>query len=255
LINKNITILQLFSFHAIVIYMFKKKPVIEYESSIDYGEQSLLPAKNFIPEWYKKIPTFKDNNIYDIDKGFNKTVKLCVPFLETLTTGYIISLPYDVYIKNNNGAPFLALPVGIPEEDTPRWRKNLSHEKIVPNGCFPYEYTWNFCLAFTLPIGYSALLTHPLNRHDLPFFTLSGIIDGGLSVSSHGNFPFYVKEGFEGTISKGTPIAQIIPFRQENWKSKKTPGTVKRGEIHDRTALTVVSGWYKKTFWTRKKYD
>jgi hypothetical protein len=235
--------------------MFRKKPVIKYESSIDYTENNLLPTKNFIPDWYKKIPPFKDNTVYEIEKGFNNTVKQCVPFLETLTTGYIISLPYDVYIKNNNGAPFLATPSGVPEGDAPRWRNNVAHEKIVPSGCFPYEYTWNYCLSYSLPIGYSALATHPLNRHDLPFVTLSGIIDGGLVMSAHGNFPFYVKEGFEGTIPKGTPIVQIIPFRQEDWTSKKTLGLVKQGDIHDASGGILISGWYKKTFWTRKKYD
>jgi hypothetical protein len=235
--------------------MFRKKTVIEYESLIDYPEQSLLPAKNFIPEWYRKIPPFKDNNVYEINKGFNSTVKLCVPFLETLTTGYMVSLPYDVYIKNNNGSPFLVTPTGVLEENAPRWRGSIAHEKIVPGGCFPYEYTWNCCISYTFPVGYSALITHPLNRHDLPFVTLSGIIDGGLVMSPNGNFPFYIKEGFEGIIPKGTPIAQIIPFRQENWKSKKTPGTVKRGQIHNASGLNVVSGWYKKTFWARKKYE
>jgi hypothetical protein len=99
------------------------------------------------------------------------------------------------------------------------------------------------------------LATHPLNRHDLPFITLTGIIDGGVVMQSRGNFPFYIKEGFEGIIPKGTPIIQLIPFRQENWKSKKRVGLIEEGKKHNFLASSVISDWYKKTFWIRKKYD
>jgi len=74
-------------------------------------------------------------------------------------------------------------------------------------------------------------------------------------MNSHGNLPFYIKDGFEGIIHKGTPIAQIIPFRQENWKSIKSVGLVEEGERHGKASASLILGWYKKTFWTRKKYD
>jgi hypothetical protein len=99
------------------------------------------------------------------------------------------------------------------------------------------------------------LFTHPLNRHDLPFTTLSAIIDGGLIMSGNGDVPFYIKKNFEGIIPQGTPIAQVIPFRQENWQSKKTKGLFKKGEQHYNKSSSLIFGWYKKTFWTRKKYD
>ena len=238
-----------------MINMFRKKPVFEYESQENYTDNSILPAKKFVPDWYKKIPKWEDNTIYKMNRGFGRTVKLCVPFLDALTTGYMICLPYDVYIKNNDGAPFLSTPDGVESNDAPHWRPKVAHEKIVPTGCFPYEYTWNYCIAYTLPIGYSALATHPLNRHDLPFITLTGIIDGGVVMNSNGQFPFYIKQGFEGLIPKGTPIIQLIPFRQEDWKSKKRIGLIQEGRKHNFLASNVISGWYKKTFWTRKKYD
>lgn len=237
-----------------MIHMFKKKPIIEYESSLDFTEHSLIPAKKFIPDWYKKIPTFKNNTVFELDKGFLPTVKLCVPFLDAFSNGYMITLPYDIYVKNNNGAPYLTTRV-IDPENVPNWRQNIAHEKIVPTGCFPYEYTWNYCISYTVPKGYSALVTHPFNRHDLPFITLTGIIDGGLVMYSHGNFPFYIKKEFEGIIPKGTPIIQILPFRQENWKSKKTIGLVKEGNKQNAASGSWISGWYKKTFWTRKNYE
>lgn len=238
-----------------MIGMFRKKPTLKYESAINFTDNSILPARNFIPEWYKKIPKFKDDVIFNENKLFGHTVKLCVPFLDSLTVGYMISLPYDIYVKNNNGAPFITWPVGISNQEAPALRPEIAHEKIIPIGCSPCEFTWNYCISYTLPKGYSALITHPLNRHDLPFITLSGIIDGGLVMSAHGNLPFYIKNGFEGIINKGTPIAQIIPFRQENWKSTNASGLVKEGQKHNRASTSLILGWYKKTFWIRKKYD
>jgi hypothetical protein len=99
------------------------------------------------------------------------------------------------------------------------------------------------------------LFTHPINRYDLPFITLSGIVDGGFVMNQNGNIPFYVKTDFEGVIPMGTPIAQLIPFRQENWSSKTTQGLTKIGQENVKRAGSVISGWYKKTFWTKKKYD
>ena len=235
--------------------MFKKQPIIKYESSIDYRENSLLPARNFVPEWYKKIPINKTGKIYDNEKGFTKTVKTCVPFLDAFTSGYMITTTYDIYIKYNNGAPYLVPMNGIPQELIPRWRENLSDKNIVPTGCYPYEYTWNYCISYTVPPGYSFLATHPFNRHDLPFITLTGIVDGGFVMQHNGSFPFFIKKDFEGIIPQGTPIIQIIPFRQEKWKSKKQVGLVAEGKKHDYASAAKLIGWYKNTFWTKKEYN
>jgi hypothetical protein len=132
---------------------------------------------------------------------------------------------------------------------------NMSVDIPVPAGCNEMHFAWHFHHSFILPKGYSALFTHPLNRHDLPFTTLSGIVDGGIKMDPNGNIPFYLKENFEGIIEQGTPIAQLIPFRQENWKSIKTEGLAMEGKLHDLMASSVFKGWYKNNFWKQKKYQ
>ena len=236
-----------------MVNMFRKKPVLQHESAIEIYPNIITPAKNHVPEWYKKIPKWKNNELFNIEKGFGHTVKQCIPFLDSFTTGYMIVLPHDLYIKNNHGIPFLAYRNGI--EYAPETRSEIADLNLVPSGCFPAEYAWLSGVANTIPIGYSLLLTHPLNRHDLPFVTLSGIVDGGLIMSPEGRIPFYIKQGFEGIIHQGTPIAQIIPFYQQNWFSKITKGLVEDSKIHNKSGIKVINGWYKKTFWTRKKYD
>ena len=232
--------------------MFRKNPVLKYESAIEVYPDIITSAKNHIPNWYKKIPKWKNNEIFSIDEGFQKTLKNCIPFSDSFTVGYMLVLPNDLYVKNNNGTPYLTWNRA---EFPPGWRKEVTNLNLVPYEHYPIEYIWHTGVSQTIPIGYSLLFTHPLNRHDLPFTTLSAIIDGGLIMSGYGDIPFYIKKNFEGIIPQGTPIAQIIPFRQENWQSKKTKGLIKKGQEHYDKSSSLVYGWYKKTFWTRKKYD
>jgi hypothetical protein len=232
--------------------MFRKKAILKYESAIDAYPNIITPAKNHIPEWYKQIPRWKNDEIFDFNRGFNITVKHCMPFLDSLTTGYMIVLPNDLYIKNINGEPFIYWNSA---EFPPKTRQEVADLKLVPTGHYPKEFIWQTGVANTIPLGYSMLLTHPINRYDLPFTTLSGVVDGGLVMSPVGSIPFYIKDGFEGIIPQGTPIAQIIPFRQENWSSKIKNGLLKIGKNHNDSGTFVIYGWYKKTFWKRKKYD
>jgi hypothetical protein len=235
-----------------MIDMFRKKPVLQYESAIKSYPNIITLAKNHIPEWYKQIPRWKNDEIFEFEKGFNITIKHCMPFLDSLTTGYMIVLPNDLYVKDNNGSPFITWKGA---EFPPKSRNDVADSSLVPTGHYPLEFTWQTGVANTIPLGYSMLLTHPINRHDLPFTTLTGIVDGGLVMNPTGSIPFYIKNGFEGIIPQGTPIAQLIPFRQENWSSKIKKGLIDIAEQHHSKTDSLIYGWYKKIFWVRKKYD
>lgn len=235
-----------------MIDMFRKKPVLQYESAIKVYPNIITPAKNHVPEWYKKILKWKNNKIFEIGKGFNHSVKHCMPFLDSFTTGYMIVLPNDLYVKNNNGLPFITWNAA---EFPPKTRDVVADLNLIPTGHYPIEFTWHPGVATTIPLGFSMIITHPINRYDLPFTTLTGVVDGGFAMCPSGSIPFYIKEGFEGIIPQGTPIAQLIPFRQENWSSKKTKGLVFLSNQDKTKSDSLIYGWYKKTFWTRKKYD
>jgi hypothetical protein len=66
--------------------------------------------------------------------------------------------------------------------------------------------------------------------------------------------PFFIKEGFSGVIPKGTPFAQLIPVKRENWLGVYDPAYIpdvfKQGrEVNETKA------WYKKKIWEKKHYD
>jgi hypothetical protein len=103
------------------------------------------------------------------------------------------------------------------------------------------------------PNGYSSLFTHPINRIDLPFYTLGGIVDTD-KWGEAGNHPFVFKNGWEGIIPKGTPYAQIIPFKRDNWESIIKPELHGYHEKNIRKRDSILRGWYKKNAWSTKRY-
>ena len=64
---------------------------IASEEYVNYTEILPEPCKLNIPLWYKELK----------HSVINKTIKGCMPFLDTLTTGYIIKMPIDYYIAHN----------------------------------------------------------------------------------------------------------------------------------------------------------
>ena len=69
------------------------------------------------------------------------------------------------------------------------------------------------------PPGWSCIFLHPAAYSDLPFKVIPGIVDTDI-LDYEINTPFVVKNGFTGTIEKGTPMFQVIPFKRESWESK-----------------------------------
>jgi hypothetical protein len=122
-----------------------------------------------------------------------------------------------------------------------------------PSDFEPIAFAWRFNATILIPGGYSLLITHPLNRFDLPFQTLSGVVDNFHLYD--GDLPFLLKKGFRGVIPMGTPIAQILPFKRENWKSVKDASIVKQAELNRRYSTSVFKGWYKNNIWKRKTYE
>jgi len=181
---------------------------------------NIKTSKEHSPDWYRQIP--RDVQMPEATHGDHShageivpTVKHCMPFLDGMAGGYMISLEADLDVKIIRGE------VKIFTEKAPIFGERVpgaTDPMPVPLGCIKRHFHWIQQTIVQLPIGYSALYTHPLNRFDLPFVTLSAIIDDRIK---NGNIPFFIKEGFEGVIEKGTPIIQIIPFKRENWESEQ----------------------------------
>jgi hypothetical protein len=233
----------------------KNKKIIFIPSSSETIEivDSPKPSSLFIPDWYKQIISdYKKNPKFGSDgQLLNKSLKMCMPFLDSLTSGYIQKTWCDIYIeKTNSGVNFTF--ASSPEIMGSR---NCENIKTYKNEFYPNEFFWIIQWVPRLPKGYSALFCHPLNRLDLPFYTLSGIVDSDLyHHAPNGNYPFYLKKDFEGLIPKGTPMYQIIPIKRDDWSSEEESDPNKIIKTHKKQ-MTVFWEFYKKNMWQRKKYE
>lgn len=210
-------------------------------------------SKNFLPQWYKQIKKFNNNKIEIIEKNnqvyANTSVKSCMPFFDSMTNGFIQETWCDIYIEKNNEEInyFWSLDPQIISH-----REFISSENMLKNKEFyNLEFIWKQYWMPKLPKGYSMLFIHPLNRTDLPFFTLSGIIDSDLFYETPdmgGNIPFYIKNGFSGIIPAGTPMYQMIPIKREKWFDFGG----KINTYKNKKIKTFFYDGYKKMYWQKK---
>jgi hypothetical protein len=168
-----------------------------------------------------------------------------------LTSGYYYLLEDDLHVNlNENGFPTLTWKGNIMLLD-----KRPTLEVPIPTNCHQLHFGFRMNWFYRTPPGYSVLVTHPMNRYDLPFFTLSGIVDSdiwGLPVF----FSFFLRRDFIGTIPKGTPIMQFIPFKRDDWELEinKNKEIIEEEEFKAEKRRTMVTGYYKKDVWQQKEF-
>lgn len=210
----------------------------------------------FLPDWYKQIPPFMNGDKklkFPINLGtHNSTVKKCVPFLDGMTAGYMVVLDDDVYVEQVDNQPWMRWKSDV---EMITWHFPEQHPNLpIPEDYHPLVSKWHNDFAISTPKEFSAIFMHPINRLDLPFFTLSGIVDSD-KYPNPIHFPFLLKKGFEGIIEAGTPVAQIIPIKRELWKSQKEKFNPNEQYQNKRKFLKTFADSYKKNFWVRKSYD
>lgn len=221
------------------------------------------PTSKTMPEWYRKADRFwKDpatNEFWENPDGSGKvpTWKACPAIFDTLTTGYVLVTPCDItfYLNENE-----KISVRVSDKNYEGFctERPPMPQFVHPMGFYEDHFAWFPDWAPGLPEGYSAVWTHPLNRFDLPFYMTSGIIDND-KVNLPGTMPFFIAKGFEGTIPRGTPFAQIIPFQREDWESEVVE--LEYNSIFERIKKNIAfyrikdGGAYKNKVWSPRKYE
>lgn len=183
------------------------------------------PIKLHIPKWFKKLEHHPDN----------KTIKGCMPFLESVTSGYVLKLPLDFYLKHNflneNGQRESSLRNDV----RPMENVNLNYYRemhppqqlkgsplIKKNLNYPFYKILNPWRIKTPP-GYSCLFTAPFNNLDDRFSIITGIVHTD-KFKPEINFPFTVNGDkypvLDTILKKDTPYVQVIPFKRDSWKMK-----------------------------------
>jgi hypothetical protein len=100
------------------------------------------------------------------------------------------------------------------------------------------------------------LFTHPVNRTDLPFTTLTGLVDCDLYCDNLINFPArWHDPSFNGVLPKGTPVVQCMPVKREEWRMRVETLTPEAAARLDETARAVARefGVYRRQFRAPKR--
>lgn len=200
------------------------------------------PAKSAMPTWFRKLPAINAEATSPTNNGL--TVKRCMPFLDALTTGWVIPLAATVRLEVcddgrtvNAGWDFDREMVSYHPEF-----QIAGHPDAGRPACKFHNF-WTI----RTPPGWSVLITPPLNRPDPRFEILSGVVDTDTYRSTI-HFPFFVRaEDGLHTIEKGEPIAQVIPFRRTTGEAEI------RAESETEAALRTKilrntragAGWYR----------
>jgi hypothetical protein len=230
-----------------IIRFFSRK---EYENA---GQP--VPAKKVLPEWYR-LSEMDFVDPADPEQKAVSGLKRCVPFMDAMVSGYVLRTPMDIFVsKNEDGSLKLGWNASDHFNEFIAERpKELGEKMPRPAGHHPNHLAFKGFWGFKTPRGWSALVVHPLNRHDLPFTITSAIMDSD-KYSTSGNIPFFIKEDFVGIIPEGTPFAQIIPVKRSSWKSINNDQGIMYLEFLQGHTVRSPGKSYKKMFWQRKEYN
>jgi hypothetical protein len=248
--------------------MFNKE--IEFSAHEDYfalKEDYPIPTKLNIPDWYKKL----DHTI------LNKTVKGCMPFLDSLTAGYLLKMPQDFHIrhnvinKNERGEEFKDSfqTYALYDQSQILHSKSINLNSVLDshsleqlkdsplvekNKNLPFYKILNPWKIKT-PKGYSCLFVPPLNNSDDRFSIIPAIVDTD-TFPNEINFPIVINGDkypvLEDIIKKGTPYVQIIPFKRNNWKMTLKSRNQKEIQCSRLFYGLKLLNIYKEKYWVKK---
>jgi len=173
-----------------------------------------VPARSALPEWLRtmapRVPSAVHGRVI-------RTVKQCPPFVDAMSHGFMLLLPCDVDVQNGQFAWDWPLPP-LAIADHPRAPLSFHVPEQIAGSPLARDHrsAIKFSSFWTVALepGWSLMATHPINRDELPFRTLTGIVDADRFNAIGIHFPaVWLDAGFRGVLPRGTPIAQcfVVP--------------------------------------------
>jgi hypothetical protein len=214
-----------------------------------------VAARAALPEWLRVMPALAFSELHGQDI---RTVKQCPPFVDAMAHGFLITLPCDIKVRDGrfswdwdlpplsvDAHPRSPLSFHVPAQVTGTPFHDASRAVIKFNSFWTIE----------LEIGYSLFATHPINRADLPFRLLTGMVDSDRFSDVGILFPaVWTDPRYEGVLPAGTPVAQCFPIAREALELAFEPLTPPAQQRYDQTgaALLAKPGVYRRRFRARR---
>ncbi len=196
-----------------------------------------VPALQALPEWLRDMPQAAFSELHEREV---RTVKQCPPFVDAMRHGFVMRLPCDVTVAGGRFAWDWDLP-SLAGESQPR--SPLSFHVPAQVAGTPMAASRRVLVKFNsfwtieLDPGFSLFATHPVNRDDLPFRTLTGLVDADRFNAVGILFPaVWTDPEFQGVLSAGTPVAQCFPVAREAISLKFETFTPEQVDAYDAVA-------------------
>jgi hypothetical protein len=210
-----------------------------------------VPARAALPDWLRAMPATAFSAVHATDV---RTVKQCPPFVDAMGHGFIIPLPCDVTVGDGRLAwDWDLAPLTV--EAHPRSPVSFHVPAQVTGTPFhhPDRAVMKFNSFWTIELedGWSLFATHPVNRDDLPFRTLTGLVDADRFSDVGILFPaVWIDPNFAGVLPRGTPVAQCFPVPRAPLDLVCEPLDPERQARYRATAGALLGGpgHYRKTF-------
>ena len=214
-----------------------------------------LPARAQIPTWYRDLSP----DVFHEALGLEiPTAKRCPPFLDALLTGFYLPLSVDL---DYDGETFRWSPLPTtgsePYPTAPIVFHATEQVATTPLGAERREIV-KFNTFWTIDItpGWSLLITHPAHQLDLPFRTISAVVDADLYSETFIQIPtLWMSKARPCALARGTPIAQCIPIpRDVSFAGARAMDAQENAGLEASIqAIIDKPGVYKKSFRASRK--
>lgn len=175
-----------------------------------------VPAGEVLPDWLRALAPRVPSPVH---QRSIRTVKQCPPFVDAMAHGFMILLPCDVTVAHGRfswdwplpppaarHAPRAPLSFHVPQQ--------LEGSPLARSGQVAIKFNSFWTIA--LEPGWSLMATHPIQRDDLPFRTVTGLVDADRFIDAGINFPaVWTNPDFEGVLPRGTPVVQCFAVPRE----------------------------------------
>jgi hypothetical protein len=218
--------------------------VIEFLGSHVRDHPPPFPANQDIPGWFKQMPAEATTP----GDEPTLTLKKCPPFLDAMTSGYLIPVCVDIQFEMEPDGLRFATALPILEVHPLRQIAGapFAGRQVVVKFLNPW-------IVRTAP-GYSSLFVQPLNRFDIPFHVLAGVVETDVYYREV-NFPAIcmLQPGQKFLLKKGTPIVQVIPILRESCNFSLGHTDTERRKVFEK-GFEGAAGHYKEHYWQRKEF-
>ena len=220
-----------------------------------------LPEPGFknVPDWYRSQPGISGPNPDVPENGsLRLSVKKCQAFFDAMAVGYVLKVPVDIYVDTTDGKFEIQLPGEmqrfraeiIANHSTEQISKFPLDKGIYCDQVLRIHPTW----MVSTEEGYSTLFMQPMHQPPSPLQAVEAIIDTD-KFWSDGHLSFFVHKNFKGVIKQGTPLAQVFPFKREDWEMEIDKNfDPEKTNLQRRIVRSTFQNGYRVKFWQKKNF-